>query len=73
MGDAIGGFLKKFTSAYLFQIARVKSCDYIFVKKTAYHNTEAKSIRKPSNLRTFKWIMFGSLQIISGCHQKALG
>ena len=48
--------LKKFTSAYLFQIAREKSCDYllmIYVKKKydiVYHNyTEASAHIKCKN------------------------
>ena len=46
--------LKKFTSAYLFQIAREKSCDYVFTiyqymkkYKIAYHKyAEAKRVHQ---------------------------
>ena len=45
-------FLKKFTRAYLFQIAREKPCDYVFIMymkkyEIAYHNyAEAKHLHK---------------------------
>ena len=41
--SAICGLWKKLTSAYLFQIAREKSCDYVLIiymekYEMAYHN-----------------------------------
>ena len=46
--SAICGLWKKLTSAYIFQIAREKSCDYVLIKymkqyEIAHHNqAEAK-------------------------------